>query len=365
MVTAQSATMPNGNPGASAQPAPSAKFEAPSLPPELMLARMISGYAVSRLIYVAAKLNLADLLKDGPQSADQLAADTQTDSVSLRRIMRGLVALGVFTENESGEFESTGLGRLLQTDAPGALCKLALCSDESYVAWGELLQSVQTGETAFDQVYGMSRYQYLEQYPEAARSFNQAMASISSQLAAAVVAGYDFSQTETAVDIGGGGGTLLQTVLRANPSVRGVLFDKAPALEGVETQLEEAGLGGRCDVVVGDFFKSVPAGGDLYLLSHVLHNWDDDHCIQILKNLRTSMGAGAKLLIVEIVMPNHFSPSFMAYPMAMTDLQMLVMTGGHERTEAEFRRVLEAAGYDLKRVVQLRAMDSIIECVPA
>jgi hypothetical protein len=330
-----------------------------------MLARMISGYAVSRLIYLAAKLNLADLLKDGPQSANHLACETKTNPVALRRIMRGLVALGVFAENLSGEFELTALGRLMQTDAPGSLCKLALCSDESYVAWGDLLQSAQTGETAFDQAYGMSRYEYLEQHPEAARSFNEAMASISSQLAAAVVAGYDFSQIETAVDIGGGGGTLLQTVLRANPAVRGVLFDKAPALEGVEKQLEAAGLGGRCDVVVGDFFESVPAGGDLYLLSHVIHNWDDDHCIEILKNCRAAMGAGARLLIIEIVMPEHFSPSMFAYPMAMTDLQMLVMTGGHERTESEFRRLLTAAGYDLKRTLQIRAMDSIIECVPA
>lgn len=356
--------MPANNPGTSGKPTTSAQFEMPALPPELALARMISGYAVSQLIYVAAKLNLADLLQHGPQSVNELASHTKTDPHSLHRIMRSLVTLGLFRENESGEFESAPIGRLMQTDAPGSLSKMALCSDESYVAWGHLLHSVKSGEPAFNHVYGMSRYQYLEEHPEAARSFNLAMSGLAKQVAAAVVAAYDLSQTEIVVDIGGGGGALLQALLRANPTMRGVLFDTSSVLEGVGKQLAEAGLGGRCDVVAGDFFKSVPTGGDLYLLSHVIHNWDDDHCTQILKNCRTTMGPGAKLLMIEMVMPTHFSPSFSAYPLAMTDLQMLVMTGGRERTESEFRTVLASAGFDLKRIVPTQALDSIIECVP-
>jgi ubiquinone/menaquinone biosynthesis C-methylase UbiE len=336
----------------------------PELPPQFALARMMTGYAVSQLIYIGAKLGLADLLQQGPQSINELANNTKTHQDSLNRVMRCLVALGLFKQNESGQFELAALGQFLRTDVPDSLAEMSLFSEESYLAWGHLLHSVETGETAFKRVFGMHRYQYLEQHPEAAARFNAAMARLSSQLAAAVVSAYDFSRFETAVDIGGGQGGLLLAVLRANPTLGAILFDTSSVVDVREEQLEGTGIAGRCKLVAGDFFESVPAGGDVYLLSHVIHNWDDDHCIRILKNCRKAIGPEGRLLIIEMIVPTEFAPSFSTYPLVMTDLQMLVMTGGRERTESEFGTLLAAAGFKLERVVPTQALDSVIECIP-
>lgn len=332
------------------------------LPPQLALARMMSGYAVSQLIYVAAKLGIPDLLRDGPLTIDQLATSAGAHQTSLLRVMRGLAAVGLFKESNNKTFEITPLGQYLRTDAPDSLAPVALFSQDSYAAWGQLLRAVETGEPAFNHVFGMHRYQYLEQHPDAAVRFNAAMALLSSQLRRAVVAGYDFSRFGTAIDIGGGQGGLLIELLRANPALRGILFDTAGVAAAVGKGFEEAGLIERCDVVAGDFFESVPSGGDVYLLSHVIHNWRDDDSTRILKNCREAMDSESTLLIVEIIMPDECGPSFSSYPLVMTDLQMFVMTGGRERTEAEFRVLLETAGFELKRIIRTQALESIIEC---
>jgi SAM-dependent methyltransferase len=278
--------------------------------------------------------------------------------------MRCLVAFGLFKENESGLFELAALGQYLRTDVPDSLTAMTLCSEESYLVWGHLLHSVKTGETAFNHVFGMHRYQYLEQHPEAAVKFNAAMTQLSSQLAAAVLSVYDFSQFKIAVDIGGGQGGLLMAMLRANPTLRAILFDTSSVMGVMEEQLEGTGFAERCKLVAGDFFESVPDGGDVYLLSHVIHNWDDDHCIRILKNCRKAVGPEGRLLLIEMIMPTESGPSFSTYPLVMTDLQMLVMTGGRERTESEFVRLLAAAGFKLERIVPTQALESLIECIP-
>jgi len=328
------------------------------LPPQLVLARMMSGYAVSQMIYVAAKLGIADLLRHGPLPIDELAVAVKAHHMSLLRLMRGLVAVGLFKESSGKNFELTPLGQYLRTDVPDSLAPMALFSQDSYAAWGDLLYAVETGEPAFNYVFGMHRYQYLEQHPDAAARFNAAMALLSSQLRRAVIATYDFSQFETAVDVGGGQGGLLIEMLRANPTLRGILFDTASVAQAVAA----AGLAERCEVVAGNFFNSVPSGGDVYLLSHVIHNWDDEDSIRILKNCRAAMDNDATLLIIEMIMPDECGPSLANYPLVMTDLQMFVMTGGRERTEAEFRALLEAAGFELKRIIRTQALESIIEC---
>lgn len=340
----------------------------PDVPPPLALARMMTGYAVAQLIYVAARLGLADLLKEGPQSVDELARLTETDKNSLYRVMRGLAAVGIFQETDAAGFELTAVGRCLCTGAPGSMSAMALCSDESYFVWGHLLHTVKTGETAFNHLYDMDRYQYLREHPEAAAKFHAAMSGLSAQVAQAVVMLYDLSAFAHVIDVGGGSGTLLLTLLRAQPSLRGVLFDQPAVIEEARAQFateQDAALAKRCEVVAGDFLTSVPAGGDLYLLSHVLHNWDDENCRRILRNCRAAIAQHeSKLLLIEIVLPVHLNQSPMTYPTVMTDLQMLVMTGGRERTESEFRSLLRDAGFELRRVIQTRGLDSLIECVP-
>jgi hypothetical protein len=337
------------------------------LPPQLVLARMMSGYAVSQLIYVAAKLGIADRLKDGPLTIDALAGSARTDQSSLLRVMRGLAAAGLFKESSGKQFELTPLGQYLRTDIAESLAPIALFSQDSYRAWGHLLHAVETGEPAFNHVFGMDRYQYLEQHPDAAVRFNAAMALLSSQLRRAVVEAYDFSSFETAVDVGGGQGGLLLDLLRANPTLRGILFDTAPVTQAAGKTFEEAGIADRCSVVAGNFFESVPRGGDVYLLSHVIHNWDDGDSTRILENclnaMDSAMDSEATLLIIEMIMPDECGASFSNYPLVMTDLQMFVMTGGRERTEAEFRALLESAGFNVKRIIPTRALESIIECV--
>ncbi|HEY0543966.1 MAG TPA: methyltransferase [Pyrinomonadaceae bacterium] len=345
----------------------SKQAQLPAVPPQIALARLMTGYAVAQLIYVAAKLGLAELLKDGPQSIDELARRTETDQNSLYRVMRGLVAVGVLTENEAAEFELTAVGQCLCAGVPGSMSAMALCSDESYFVWGHLLHTVKTGETAFNHLYDMDRYQYLRQHPEAAAKFHAAMSGLSAQVAQAVVMLYDLSPFDLVIDVGGGSGTLLLTLLRAHPALRGVLFDLPAVVEAAREQLTRepiAALARRCELVAGDFLASVPTGGDAYLLSHVLHNWDDENCRRILRNCRAAMGPQSKLLLIEIVLPARLSQSPMTYPLVMTDLQMLVMTGGRERTEPEFRALLQDAGLELLRVIQTRGLDSLIECVP-
>ena len=340
---------------------PAAGMELPPgmpMPPQLALARMMSGYAVSQLIYVAAKLGIPDLLKHGPVAINRLATTTATHQTSLLRVMRGLAAVGLFSEISGQSFELTPLGQFLRTDVPDSLAAMALFTHDSYAAWGDLLHGVETGEPAFNHVFGMDRYRYLEQHPDAAARFNAAMALLSAQLRRAVIATYDFSRFQTAVDVGGGQGGLLVDLLRTNPTMRGILFDTAAVAQAVT----QAGLPERCEVVAGNFFESVPGGGDVYLLSHVIHNWDDDAANSILRNCRDAMNTDGTLLIVEMIMPDESGPSFANYPLAMTDLQMFVMTSGRERTEAEFRALLNATGFELKRTIRTPALESIIEC---
>jgi len=307
---------------------------------------MIQGFWVSRALYVAAKLGIPDLLKDEPKSSADLAEATGTHAPSLYRVLRALDSVAVFTEDDRGSFALTPLGATLRTDVPGSLRYFAIeeLGENLYPAWEKVLHSVETGAIAFNRVYGASKWQYMAEHPDEAKIFNAAMSSFSSVVAAAVVAAYDFSSSATVVDIGGGDGTLLAAILKGKPQLRGVLADLPHVAEGAQRRFKTEGLADRCEVAPGSFFEVVPAG-DTYVLKWIIHDWDDQRSAAILKNCRSAMATKGRVLLVEAVIQPGTATSFSKY----MDLNMLVMTGGRERTEAKYGALLDSAGLRLTR----------------
>jgi len=327
-------------------------------PPALF--EMATAYWLSQAIYVAAKLGIADLLRNGPQSCVALATSTGSDAPSLFRLMRALSSVGIFAHLGRGHFALSRLAERLQTGVHGSLRAMVITIGEiHYQACGSLLHSVQTGSPAFNTVFGASLFDYLQQNTDAADAFNQGMANVSSMLAYAVLMAYDFAGISSIVDVGGGQGKLLEKILQFNPDITGTVFDTASTIEGAQQ-----GFGGdvrkrRCSYVVGDFFTSVPQGADAYLLCGVIHDWDDRRALRILRNCRRAMTEKGRLLIVDMVVPDTDATSFSK----LLDLNMLAMTGGRERTQAEFRALLDAADYKLTRIIPTMAPQSIIEAV--
>jgi hypothetical protein len=329
-------------------------------PPPPVLFQMATGYWVSQAIYVAAKLGIADLLKDGPQSCVALATATGADPASLFRLMRALSSVGIFSQLGQNRFAMSRLAESLQTEVHGSLRAMVITIGEiHYQACGDLLHSVQTGSPAFNNVFGTSLFDYLQQNADAADTFNQGMTNLSSMLAYAVLMAYDFEGISSIVDIGGGQGKLLGKILQFNPDTRGTVFDMFSTIEMANQQPDKNACG-RCSYLVGDFFTSVPQGADAYLLCGVIHDWNDERAITILRNCRAAMTKKSKLLLVDTVVPDAASVSFSK----LLDLNMLVMNGGRERTKAEFCALLEAAGYKLTRIVPTMAPQSVIEAVP-
>ncbi len=328
---------------------------------QAVLQQMTNGYWATQIIYVAAKLGIADLLNNGPQDIQALAESTETHAPSLYRLMRALAGVGVFRENEDGEYETTAFGRCLVRGSPGALrARAILNGEEWYAAWGGLLQGVRTGDTAFDQVVGMPFFEHLAANAEAEAVFNEAMASSTEGAARAVADAYDFSRCRTIVDVGGGTGAFLAGILQANPQARGVLFDRPNVVAAAGGLLTSARVADRCDVVAGDFFEAVPDGGDVYLLSWVIHDWDDVRSVTILKNCRRAMARDARLLVIEQVIPTGNEPSLSK----LYDLHMFVLSGGRERREDEYRDLLAATDLRLARIISTDVPRSIIEALP-
>jgi O-methyltransferase domain/Dimerisation domain len=326
---------------------------------QLGMMQMLLGPWVAQSIYAAAKLGLADLLAERPHSCDELATLTHTHSRSLYRLLRGLASLGIFAETETGDFTLGLMGSYLQTDTPGSLRAMAIMlGEEHYQAWGHILHSIGTGESAFEQLYGVSIFDYYAKHPEPAKIFDRAMTGFSSAENDLVVASYDFSDLNQIVDVGGGQGSLLYAILTANPHLTGILFDVPTAIEGAKSTIEAKRLAQRCQWVGGNFFESVPAGGDAYVLKHIVHDWDDDRAIAILQQCRDAMSEGGKVLVIEQVIPPGNKP-FMG---KFLDLNMLVMCpGGCERTEAEYRSLFKRAGFELTRIIPTLSDTSIVE----
>jgi len=334
---------------------------ADAVPPPATLLQMMTGYWVSQALYVAAKLGVADLLAEGPRPVEALAVATQTDAPSLHRVMRALASVGVFTEAHPGTFALTPLAALLRTGTPDSMRALAIMyAEEQYRAWGDVLHSVRTGKTAFEKQFGTSYFAYLAQHPEADRVFNEAMTGYTTQLVGAVVEAYDFSPFTTLVDVGGSYGTLLAAILRRHPAARGILFDQPHVVAAAGEHLATAGVAERCTTVGGDFFVAVPAGGDAYVLAQILHDWDDERSVAILRQCRQAMPAHGKLLVVELVLPPGEEPFLGKW----LDLHMLVLLGARERTATEYEALFRATGFTLGRVVPTAAGPSIVEGIP-
>ena len=338
---------------------PNSQLMAQEAVSSLELLRLATGYWISQSLSVAAALGIADALKDGPRSIDELAAITQTHRPALFRLLRALASVGVFTHAADGCFALTPLARPLQQGAWGSLRALLLQMGSAYrwQPWGELLHSVRTGDPAFAQLFGSQVFDYYARHPDAAALFQEAMSEIASLVAPAVAAAYDFSNMEMVVDVGGGYGALLTTVLQAQPHLRGVLFETPTVATTATRRLEAAGLAARCSVVDGDFFTSVPPSGDAYLLQFILHDWDDEHALTILRNCRRAMGPQSRLLLIETLIPPGDAPMLGK----LLDLEMLVVCGGREREESEYCALLAAAGFTYLRTVPTLAPLSILE----
>ncbi len=327
----------------------------------MALKQMIDGYKVTKLIVVAAKLGIADMLKDGPKTSDDLAQSVGAHPQALDRVLRALASFGIFAENGDGKFELTPLAQPLQSGVPGSVRALATLSDEpGWQSWGQLHYSVMTGKPALNHVLGMDIWEYRSRNPEAARTFNHSMTELTNQSVATVVAAYNFSGISKIVDVGGGHGALVAAILKAYPEMRSILFDLPTVIEGSRGAMEAAGVAPRCELVGGDFFESVPPGGDLYIFQRVIHDWEDDRAVAILKNCRHAMKDNERLLVIELVVPPGNTP----HPSKLHDIIMLVIEGGLERTEAEFRDLFHAAGFRLTRIVPTQSPFSIIEGVP-
>jgi hypothetical protein len=321
---------------------------------------MIWGTHISRAVYVAAELRLADLLADGPATCAKLARATGTHEPSLYRVLRLLAALGVFQETGPRSFGLTVLGERLRTDVPAGMRSWAIFLEAvgGVRPFEHILHSVRTGEPGFGQAQGMGIFEFLAQNPHSAAIFDTAMSERTAAFAPSVADGYDFADIRTVVDVGGGAGTLLVEILRRHTHLRGVLFETPAVAARAHSVLDAIDLGDRCEVLAGDFFAEVPGGAECYVLANVLHDWDDALASQILRNCRRAMARGGRVLIVERLIPEHLDD---AVPTLLSDINMLVITGGQERTNAEYGDLLAAAGLAVGKVQPVAFPYGVIE----
>ena len=331
------------------------------------MASLIGGYQLSAAIGAVARLGVADALATAPLQPRQLAARVGADPRSLERVLRALEDAGLFTNLEDGRIALTALGELLRSDVAWSARRGAIASTEEWRwrAYGHLTHSVRTGQPGFRQAHGCGLWEYLDREPDAAAMFNESMSRVASANAAAIVRTYDFGRVQRLVDVGGGHGVLVRAVLEANPQMRAVVSDLPGVIEGTRTHLADAGLSDRCEAIAGDFFEAVPAGGDVYVLSWILHDWDDHSAARILANCRAAMREGGRLLVIEMVVPSGDEPRSapdLDRLVKTSDLEMLAIVGGRERTAAEYRELFAAAGFELTRILPLDSLPwSVLE----
>jgi len=326
--------------------------------PRQELFRMIFGYKSTQALYVAAKLGIADHLARGPKSAAELAKDVGANPKALVRLMRHLAALGIFTHDDSRKFGLAPLGELLRDDNPESMRYNAIFSgEENYKATGDLLHTVRTGETAFNHLYGKGHFDWLADHPDESSTFNKAMAQSLRRLQNPVES-YDFSGKRLLVDVGGGRGDLISSVLLANPSLKGILFDLPQGIGEAQSLLKTKGMDDRCQIIAGSFFNSVPEGGDVYVLSRILHDWPDEKAATVLANCRKAINRDGTLLIRDSVLSDGDELG------SMQDITMMIMTGGEERAESEWRNLLHSAGFLLSKVHKKEGQLDLIEAKP-
>lgn len=329
------------------------------LPPQAIIMQMAMSFIVSQALAVAARLKLADHLQDGAKTPKELAELTETHEPSLYRLLRALGSIGLFYKDEEGRFSNTPLGEVLRSDHPQSMAAaLNMMGDpEHWNSHGNMQQSVKTGEIAFNYTFGMPVFPYFAQNPNAAAVFDRSMTSFSAAVAEAVSSTYDFSEAKTIADIAGGQGVLLAKVLQTNPETKGVLFEQPQVLEG--NILQKEGVADRTELISGDFFEEIPVVADIYLMKFIIHDWNDEQSITILKNLAKSAPKGSRLLLVETVIEEDDNAPSLSKIM---DLNMLVMTGGKERKASEYSELFEQTGFKLEKVYPTAPLQ-IIEAV--
>src|ERR1700761_7940137 len=329
------------------------------MPAPATMMEMIIGTWVSQAISVAADLGVADTLADGPLTIDELSAKVGADSDALRRLLRALIGRGVFRRRRDGRYELNSLARTLCSDAKPSMAWAAQFygSPEQRERWTLLAESIRTGKSVVPVLHGKESFDYFAEDPRHADLFNRTMASISELTDASVAAGYDFSAYPTIIDVGGGHGPLLATILATAPGSQGVLYDIPAVVADTPKILCEKAIANRVRIEEGSFFDSVPAGGDAYVLKNIIHDWPDEKAVQILRNVRAAAGPRATVLLVELVIPNHDRD----FPGKWVDLEMLLNLGARERTTAEYRDLLSQAGFQMTRVVQTASPPSVVE----
>jgi SAM-dependent methyltransferase len=335
-----------------------------TLPPPAMLMHLVAGKFVTQALAAAAELKVTEQLVEGPRTAQEIAGAIGVHAPSLYRLMRALAEVGLLTHADGDRFALTAVGQLLRSDAPGSFRAMAILLGRQWhhTAWASLAHSVRTGRSAFLEVYGVPHFDWLQANPGEGAIFNEAMTSLTAVAADAVTQAYDFSRVAKIVDVGGGYGLFLSKILRANPRTSGMLLDLPHVAEEARRLFDDAGLSVRCEILSGDFFTSVPAGCDAYVLKHVLHDWDDARCETILRHCCDAMAPGGRVLVVEMVVPPPGVPSFAR----LIDLEMLtISSNGKERTEREFADLFAKAGLALERVVPTQSPYSVLEALRA
>ena len=328
---------------------------------------MITASWVTASLHSAATLRIADLLVDGPRSADALARESRTDRDALRRLLRALAAHGVFAEREDGTFEQTELSSCLVEGAPGSLRSMLLMLAGNVIgpSWAHMIDSIRTGNTAFAKIHGSELFQYMERDAGFAALFNDAMTESSKAVAADIVASYDFSRFSKVVDVGGGLGFLLSAILAAVPAASGILFDLPHVIEAARRVVAERGVDERCGFVAGSFFDSVPSGGNAYVMKWIIHDWNDQDATKILRNVRAAIPDGGKLIVLDRVLPERVEGGNPAHQFGtLMDLNMLVNVTGRERTRREFRELFRASGFDLVSARDTASGFGIVEGIP-
>jgi hypothetical protein len=331
-------------------------------PAHMSIMQLMNGAHVAGAVSCLAELGIPDLLEAGPRSTEELAGQSGTNPQALYRLMRATACVGVLAEGPEGTFSEMPMSAVLRSNANPSLRALAIMGGREWHGrgWSRLKYCVRTGKQALDQVYGAHIFEYLRQNPEEGQIFHDTMTALSMIDGPAVAAAYSFDSIHSVVDVGGGHGLLLATILARNPHLRGTLYEVPHVVDGCRngplTRVIE-----RCTLVSGDMFSSVPAGADAYIMKHIIHDWPDDLCVKILTACRKGVNPGGKLVVVDnVIQPgNDFSPS------KFLDLQMLIFPGGRERTAKQFGELFTAAGWKLSRIIPTAAADSIVEGVPA
>ena len=325
------------------------------------LNELMHGAALSRAICTAAELGIADQIEAGkPRPVSELAVASGCHEEALRRMMRFLASQGLFREVGDGTFDHTPLSAVLRTDAVGSYRSGARMFHHMFAGWDGLFHAVKTGTPGFDKVFGKPIFDYVGEHPELGPILDAGMTSIHGYETEAMLDAYDFSGISVLADIGGGNGSLISGVLNRYPEMRGLLFDLGHVMGRAKANLEAGGLADRCTVLEGSFFETVPTGADAYLFRHIIHDWTDEQCIQILGHCRKVIPAGGRLLVVECVVPEGNEPSISK----AFDMTMMTFPGGLERTEKQFRKLFEMSGFELSSVTPTSSMVSVVEGKP-